>query len=153
MAHGKVAWTFKDKQGQSSVASFQGAVITAANLDAQETLIAALRAATLAMQTGVIVKDDVHSVVTPGDPTKASNPLARRELKCSVEYMDDVTYKVYRTEIPCVDLANTDTADERKIDKAAGDGLAFVTAFEAYVLSPVGNAVTVQDLWIVGRNT
>lgn len=87
--------------------------------------------------------------------TKISNARSgsgNREDKWLVIFNDAVTLAEYSTEIPCRDTTLAMIADS---DRAALDTepwAAFVTAFQAYVLSPDGNAVEVIEIRLVGRN-
>jgi hypothetical protein len=73
-----------------------------------------------------------------------------REDKVELKYFDNVTLKPYTVEVPC-----------RKGTLATSPGSDLVpeatwadtkTAFEAYAKSPDGNAVTLSQVRIVGRN-
>lgn len=86
-----------------------------------------------------------------GSTTPPVNQYAQREIKWLVKYSDDVTGKRYSLEIPCADLSLL-VAGTETMNVAAGAGAAFVTAFEANVLSPDGNAVSFISAKMVGRN-
>ena len=87
------------------------------------------------------------SVPTP--PVAAS---AQRETAMRVSYVDDVTGKKYRFDIPspvdAIIQAGTDVIDLADVLVAA-----FVLVFEAQCVSPVGNAVTVVGARFVGRRS
>jgi len=81
-------------------------------------------------------------------PTAAT---AVRELGIMVSYVDNTTSKKYHFVIPGpatgLLIAGTDNVDPNNADWQA-----FVTAFEAGVLSDAGNAVSVLSGKLVGRN-
>lgn len=87
-----------------------------------------------------------------GSTTPPTDKFAQRELKWLCKYTDNVTLLRYRFEIACADadllVGNTDM-----IDLTAGAGLALKTAFQAAAVSPDGNAVTLNSVEFVGRNT
>lgn len=86
------------------------------------------------------------------DAGKATDPLAQREIKWFVSYLDATANKFGSFEIPCADLTllanNTD-----KMDLSSGAGLTLVTQIESFVKSQDGNAVVVQSITFVGRRT
>lgn len=76
-----------------------------------------------------------------------------REQKWLVRYEDSTTKKIYRNEIPTADFANaTFTAGTDFLVLTSGDGATLVSALEALVASPVGNAIEVISIEAVGRN-
>lgn len=83
--------------------------------------------------------------------TLPTGATAVRELGIMVSYVDNTTSKKYHFVIPGpaegLLIAGTDNVDP---DNA--DWQAFVTAFEAGVLSEAGNAVSVLGGHLVGRN-
>lgn len=147
--------SYKDRPGQRSSVRFQVRSIDAANIDAVQTEFSALRTAidgiSLAnLNQYEIVADRVF--VSDGN---ASDMAARRELKLLVTYEDDVTHKSYNHEIPAPDVtlsALWSTSDPEQPDYTHANWTAFATAFEATVVSPDGNAVTIREARIVGRN-
>lgn len=83
----------------------------------------------------------------------AIDSSSARELKVLVSYEDTVTFKKFSVTVPTFRpslvtmMAGTDL-----VDITAGSAAAFVTAFEAFVNSPDGNAVSVISMRLVGRN-
>jgi len=87
-------------------------------------------------------------------PKKLGNPAvgeSNREDKVELRYHDNVTQAAYTTEVPC-----------RKGDLATEVGSDLIPAatwtdtkakFEAYAKSPDGNAVTLDAVRLIGRNT
>lgn len=83
----------------------------------------------------------------------ASAPFAQRETKWLVRGTDTVTGKRVTFTIPCADLAQLVPGTDFLDTSAASPGEALVTAIEANVKSDVGNAITVDSIEHVGRNT
>jgi len=148
----KVTWGFLDYDSERSSFSVEGVDLTAANLVAQQTLIAALQAAVVAITIGQNSDETVLLSRELISNTPAVNPFAQRETKWLVTYSDDVTGEVHQAEIPTADLSNL-TTNGGFLDTAPGSqGEDFVTAFEAFVRGDGVNAVTVISVRHVGRN-
>ncbi len=81
----------------------------------------------------------------------AGQGTGNREDKLLMVYQDNVTLKIYTTELPCrkaglaVAGANTDSLDPATYATTK-------TAWDAFVKSIDGNATTLLDVQIVGRN-
>jgi hypothetical protein len=155
MAEGYMAASFRDYGGEPSTFRIRTAEVTAANFDAQATLVSNFMTAVEGLQEAdVPVGRLQHGNETLDAQSESSTAKAQRETKALVRYEDDTTKKVYRIEIPCVDLAHLD-ADNRgffELDDG-GDVAAFVTAFEAIALAPqTGNTVTVLSIEHVARD-
>jgi hypothetical protein len=94
----------------------------------------------------------VKNVILAGSSTPPSNKFAQRELKFWCKYTDTVNGKVYSFSIPCADAAlvvgNTDM-----VDLSTGAGLDLKTEFDANCLSELGNAVSLNSVELVGRNS
>ncbi len=80
----------------------------------------------------------------------SGDAFATRKLKYLCRAIDDVTLEKFEREVPAPDMSlltgNTDFAD-----LTAGAGLTFKTDWDANVLSPDGNASTLQSAQLVGR--
>ena len=74
-----------------------------------------------------------------------------REDKVLVTYQDDVTLKVYQTELPCRQ-GGLETAGVGTDSIPPADWSATKTAWDAFVRSIDGNATSMLDAVIVGRN-
>lgn len=81
----------------------------------------------------------------------AGSVYAQVELKWQLTYTDNVNGKQWQREVPTPDLTLL-VAGSDLMNMAAGAGLAFKTAFEAAAVSPDGNAVTLNQVRVVGRN-
>ena len=80
-----------------------------------------------------------------------SDKKAQRELKLQITYVDNVTTRKYRLEIPGPSEAVIPEGTD--VVPLTNPALAlFKTAFEAQCVSPVGNPVTVIGARVVGRN-
>jgi len=144
-------FTIEDYSAEKSSFAVAGVAASSANYDAQQTLLIALADAVEDLIIGALRKREyVASVAFPntGDVT---NAFAQRELKWLITYSDDVTGKLQQCEIAAPDLSLL-VAGSDLLDLAGTEGAAFVTAFEAFVKSDAGNAVTVQSGRVVGRN-
>jgi hypothetical protein len=144
------------QNGSAESGTWQVAIttLTAANLTAQETLLAALQSAVDGITLGILAE---HTTTVFRDQISAmasNNPLAQRENKWLVRYTGDTLHKKFQMSIPTADLSLLIPHSEF-IDLAAGVGLAFKSAFEAIVKSPDDGAetVTVTSVQFVGRNT
>lgn len=153
MAFTRAAVTYRDYSREASSVSVRGIEITAANFDAQWAMIHNLQLAITSLTLGVVQAEGF--VLKERLSNQApSNGAANRETKWLVTYEDDVTYAQGTYELPCADvetetlrLANTDIAD-------LTDALwiQFISDFEDYARSPLGNAVSVVKAIMVGRN-
>lgn len=83
--------------------------------------------------------------------TRPSSTEAQREKKWLVVYEDDTTHKLYRNEIACADLTLLTSGSDKITAFPTGPLADFKTAWEAYVLSPDGNTVTLSYLEYVGK--
>lgn len=83
--------------------------------------------------------------------TRPSSTEAQREKKWLVVYEDATTHKLYRNEIATADLSLLTSGSDKIIAFPTGPLADFKAAFEAAVLSPVGNAVTLSYLEYVGK--
>jgi hypothetical protein len=150
---GKYSRTLIDYGDEKTIFRANVAVLTAANFDAQATLRAALGTAIAGICIGNLNQVDYGNVdfqtnLAPDDP------LAQRENKWLVQYVDDTTQQLYRCELGTADLTALDPNDRAHAHIGDADVVdAFVDAFEAYVLSPDGNSVTIKEITFVGRNT
>lgn len=126
--------------------------ITAGTIAGFLTQFGALKTAMQDLSLGTMVGDSWtgdRTIYTGAAPTDVN---AQRERKWRVDYEDTVNFGKHQFEIPVAlvegqlvsntDLANIETTE----------WVAFITAFEAMVKSPDGNAVNVLGARLVGRN-
>lgn len=139
--------TVKDESNENSVLRLNVADdITDGNIT---TLITSLEGIIIGSRGDAFldtsVPKDVGSQALPGEA------FAQRETKWLAAYVDDVTGKVYRKEIPTADLAlRVSGTDVANLD--SGAGLVWKTDWDLFVKSPEGNATTLQSMTAVGRN-
>lgn len=151
---GRYTSTRKDYDGEPSSFTLRVTPLTAANFDAQHALKVAFAAAVTGICGGIKQQDTEANVdVISNQPS--DDPLDQRENKWLVQYHETANpINTFRVELPCADLTMLDPNDRKHAaigDAGAVD--AFVTAFQNYVLSPSGGAVTVSEITFVGRNT
>jgi hypothetical protein len=151
---GKYTRTLIDYDGEKTVFRVHVDDLNASNFDAQLALQVALGSAINGIVVGNLNKIEYGNETISGyDPP--DDQWAQRETKWLITYKDAVTNKQYRCELGTADLEqlNPDNRDSAFIgDSGVVD--AFVTAFEAYVLSPdTDNAVEIVSIVPVGRNT
>lgn len=151
---GKLLLTYADYGGEKSSFTIPILDYTAANFDANETLVDALVNAVDALTIGLEVKQ-VRSHSSSGTGSgNSSNVNAHRELKFLITFSDDVTGKVYQREMPCPLLNANTILQDIGGNANVGDTLwtDFITAFEAAAESEDGNAVSFVSARYVGRN-
>lgn len=146
---GRVRHSLVDFDGQRRQFSFDTDIVTAANHDAQKTLHDALVAAIADVTLGNL---DFEEFVGDREQIRplvsASAAAAQVNIEWVVTYIDDVTTSEYNVRIPTADITDTTlfAAGSNLWDPVDAKWAQFVTDFEAYVLSPDGNAVTVQQV-------
>lgn len=149
---GFVSFDIKDYDGESGNHRFETAALTAANWSAQATLRGDYAIALNNIILGVRARYRYgNRTILSTSPASSQN--AQRELRMLVQYHDTVTGDALKPlELPCPDLANLDPGDHSHFYIGdTGEIDALVAAFEAYVVSPAGNAVEVDELTLVGR--
>lgn len=138
-------------------------VLTEANLVAQQGLLAALAAAADGISTGIIA-ERVNQHVTPGTSIPPAGDTVQVETGWLILYVDTQQFldpgpdtvpnpgfgQVFQLYWPTAEyaghlLSNSDFADLADVDVAA-----FVTAFEAVVVSPYSGAVEIQSMQVIG---
>lgn len=141
-----------DFSNENSSFRVAGAAISSANYDAQQTAVIALSDAIEAIIIGQLAERRFTSSVAQPNTVAPTNAFAQRELKWLVTYSDDVTGDLQQAEIATPDLDQL-VAGSDVMDTGTGTpGEDFVTAFEAFVKSAAGNAVSVISIRLVGRN-
>lgn len=81
------------------------------------------------------------------------NGAGQRELKLLIEYFDDVSFKNYSQEVPTAKLGLVTQPNSDYLDILDGGvNQALVTKYEAFAISPEGNALTVTGVKYIGRN-
>lgn len=144
--------TLVDYDGESTSFNVRVADLDALNFDAQDTLRTNFNASVNAITKGTIRRagyqgNDIDSADAPNDV------WAQREIKWLVRYHDTVTGDKFWVTIGTADTLYLNPNNKKVAhigDAAVVDD--FVAAWEAYVLSPDGNATAVDEIVLVGRN-
>lgn len=138
-----------DYDGQRRQFSFDTIVITAAIHDAQKTehdnLVAAIADVTLGaldFEEFVGDREQIRPLV------KAAAASAQVNIEWIVTYVDDVTTSVYNVRVPTADVTDTTlfATNSNIWDPTDAKWVTFIAAFEAHILSPDGNAVSLQQV-------
>lgn len=159
MANDFGTFSWHDYDGEPSHMSVNTVEITAANLDAQQTLLTSLRTA---MNDITIAVVDRQAVTDIGWNTAAptTDPFGQRETKWVI-IVDDGNGNVYKgNEIPTADLALLENGSKYIIKNYAvsvsdPDGFVadFKTAYEAVAKTNAGGALVIKEMYQAGRNT
>jgi len=146
-------FTIRDYSNELSNFGVTGVTLTEANFDAQLALYATLSGAVENLTIGHLDKYNV-AVIPLDTPITPSNVNAQRELKWLVQYMGDVSGKIFQIEIAAPDLTANLVPNSDVANLASTDWAAFVAAFEAVARSPDNGTetVTVTAARLVGRN-
>ena len=158
MAQDQTYFTWHDYDGEPARTTFNTVEIDETNLVAQAAAANALRTAinalTLAPVESAMITDRIWDAVTA-----ISNPFAQREIKWVVIVQDAEGNKFKANEFP---TANLDLLENNSkylvksgnvvVTTAAAAVQAFITAYEAFALGNTGLALTVWDVYQVGRN-
>lgn len=163
-AGGGASVRFLDHSGESSTVSVITENLTAGNFATRLTQFTNLIAALEQVSLGTVNQSTLTAFTARGSAILPVTANAQREVKWLVSYQDTQQYldaptntivnngygKVFSIEIPCADSTlvkvNTDQADLQQSEWGA-----FITAFEAFALSPYGGTVTVLGARLVGR--
>lgn len=155
--------TYRDYSGESAIVALNIPIITAGNFAATQSLINDLVLAADDILLGVLRRRKIN-MITPGSGAVPSDEEAQRETKWVVHYTDvtanlaaGVTNpyfgKSFTMSIGTAELTDHLGANsELAAIGDAGEVDAFVTAFEAFMRSPSGGAVEVNQIKHKGRN-
>lgn len=148
---GKYVISVLDYSKESSRMSVYTPELNAGNIVAQLALQATLHDAVEAVCLGTMYKSQSIAVETITPRVPPGNKAAQIETKWLVSCSDDVTGFPVSFTIPC---ASSDfiTNNTDLMDLAGTEGAALVAAIEAVVKSKAGNAVSVVEIRLVGRN-
>lgn len=161
---------YRDFSKEDSTVTYTGAQMDDANFAAQIILAHNLRSATDGITLGARqVERVVAQNLNSAQPTP-TDKNAQRERKWLVVYKDTTQYydspstafpntgygKVHTVEVPTADLSLLTAAHSDRLD-ADDPGLpaaitAYITAFEAFQLSPYGGESEIIEMVAVGRN-
>lgn len=147
----KTVLSYLDYSRETSRVSVHTATLNAGNIAAQLALEAAFVAAVEAVSIGTLTKEQVIALETINVATPPADKDAQVERKWLVSCVDNVTGFPVSFTIPCADSQYV-TNNTDLMDTGAGAGNTLLGAIEDYVLSKAGNAVTVVEIRLVGRN-
>lgn len=146
----RYTYTLLDNSGEKTTTSF-GIVSLLTNADflsktqAMEDALALVTLGTRAQSS--TSKTYAGSAVLP------ASVYAQREIKLLVQMQDAVTGKRSSLTVGTFDPTSVTIAPgSDTVDITAGNAAGLVTAIEALVASPAGNAVVVTGMRLVGRN-
>lgn len=147
--NGRFRMSLGDFDSQKRQFSYDAAVVTAANHDAQKASHDALVAAVMDVTLGTL---DFEEFVADREQirpfVRAVNSVAQVNIQWVVTYEDDVTTAQYNVRMPTADLEDETLLmpGTNEWDPTDAKWVTFKTNFEAHVLSPDGNAVTLQKV-------
>lgn len=95
--------------------------------------------------------DSIRVQIADGSVSYPASEDAQREAGLRIFYHDTTNNKKYHLTIPGPDKSKMAVAGTDRVDWADTDMAALETAFEANVLSPDGNAVQIDNGFLVGR--
>jgi len=157
----KASITYGDHTEETSKFEVYVGAITALSIAGFLTAFGNLQTAADALALGTVRKQQWI-----GDDSTISNewptsPLAQRENKLEIQYMDDVTEEIFRVTLPTVDLTKlvfVPGGGDNVLfagDAASTEVKNLVTAFEAIGRTPRSdaNSITVVGMRFVGANT
>ena len=153
---GRFTMTYADYDAEVSSVSYPGSDLIEANITQEFADALALQTATEAVVRGLLLRTEHVAKTSPQAVGKSDDEEAQREEKALVRYYDDTTFKRATLEIPCVDMTLQHPnrpgyfyqAGTSGHETAWGD---FVTAFEAFVPGPSGNAAVIEEIIHIGR--
>ncbi len=143
--------TYVDWTREKSTTSINAAEFTdnAAYVAARDALIGAITPVVFGVQTA-----QSEALETRLSNDLPGSQLAQREEKLLIGYSDNVNLKQFVVSVPTLNKsALTFAPNSDFVDMAVAPADALKTAFEGFAVSPYGNAVTVQYMKYVGRNT
>lgn len=159
MAQDFNTFSFEDYDGEDSNVKINTVEITAANLDAQQTLLTTLRTAMNGILLGTVNKS-VVSDIGWDTYTQTTEPFAQREIKWVIIVEDTAGNRFRSNELPMADLNLLEGNDKYIIKNGvvsvvtgAAAVSAFKDAYEAVAVSNTGLALSIVEMYQVGRNS
>lgn len=148
--------TINKRTGKPETTNAAVAIITltAANVVAQQALLATLSGALAAITLGVFRTAETVFTRNLLSSAPAASVLAQRENKWLFRYHGNSTFQNFTVSYGTADLTLLESGEEF-LDIVADEGLAVKDAFEAVVRSPndATETVTLDSIQFVGRNT
>lgn len=159
MAQDFNTYSWEDFDGEDAKMTVNTVEITAANIDAQQTLLTTLRTALNDITIGVVNKS-VLSDIGWDTYTLTTNPFGQREIKWVI-IAEDINGNRFRAnEVPTADLSLLENGSKYIIKDGAvsvsdPDGFVadFKNAYEAVAVSNAGLALTIVHMYQIGKNT
>lgn len=148
---GSLSMTFKDAAFKPSTQRLTMPKITAGNFTAQQTASDTLEGDTEALSDGVIIQythGNRNVNVAPAYPVGD----VFRSKKIAVTFQDQVTGKVFTSQIPIRKAGLAYLAGTKNLDMTVDPMLTYVGDFNAFVQTEDGNAVKVLTMRAVGRD-
>lgn len=146
----RYSFTLLDNSGEKTTTSF--AIRSLADNLAFNTQSQALENAFDDVTLGTRFQSGA-SITYTGSSVLPVSVYAQREIKLLVSLQDTVTGKRSSFTLGTFDPTSvTIPAGSDVVDITAGNAATLVSAVEAFVASPAGNAVTVTGMRLVGRN-
>lgn len=147
---GRYRHSLGDFDKQRRQFSFDAAVITAANHDANKSdhddLVAAIADVTLGtldFEEFVADREEIRPMVWP------AAAAAQVNIEWVFTYVDDTTGSVYNVRVPTADITDTTlfAAGSHLWDPTDAKWVTLVAAFETYIVAPTtGNSVTISQI-------
>jgi hypothetical protein len=140
----KVYWEY-GTAAKSSAVQVHSPALNAGNIAAQEALRAAFESAIDAVTLGTGGSEMFVATESDVARTPSTNPIAQRENKWLVSFVDGVTGLGGSFTIPCYDPSLLG-GDGESMDTGSAEYADLVAATEAFVRSNAGNTVTVTSI-------
>jgi len=149
---GHLTVTTYDNDGEVSLVKFPLPDLTTGNIVATIAAGDALVDALVDITACLVAKKQYVAKTSPlAVGVKSTNAEAHREAKWLVRYSDANTFERATLEIPGPLIASQLDGNNKVADLADTDIAAFVTAFQAVVPGPGGNASVINEMVWVGR--
>jgi len=156
----KFKLSIRDNSREISRSDFNIDPITVGNIGDILTATTTFRNAVAGITLGVLAKEALVMDETNLSALSPNDPLAQRGIKWSVQYSDNTAYfdppvnaipnagyqQIFTNTIGTADLSLLDDGEE-ELDLTVNPGLAFKTAFDAFVKSPYGGDVTLLRVY------
>jgi len=159
MAQDYNTYSWSDYDSEPANMTINTVELTGANLDAQQTLLTTLRTALNDISIGVVSKS-VASDIGWDTFVQTTNPFGQREIKWVIIVEDINGNRFKSNEVPMADLDLLENNSKYIIKNGVvavsdPDGFvaAFKNAYEAVAVSNTGLALTIVDMYQVGRNS
>lgn len=159
MAQDHNTYSWSDYDGETANMTVNTVEITAANIDAQQTLLTTLRTTLNDITLGVVSKS-VLSDIGWDTLTPTTDPFGQREIKWVIIVEDTNGNRFKSNEVPTADLSLLENGSKYiikngvvSVSDTGGFVAAFKAAYEAVAVSNNGLALTIVDMYQVGRNS